>query len=127
MSFLQVLSRRERQIMDVLYQLGAASVANVREALPDPPSYSATRTLLGILETKGHIKHVQQGKSYVYEPVRSRQATGQSAMRQLLHVFFSGSVESAMTALLKAKPEQLTNAEFNRLQELIRQARDEGR
>jgi predicted transcriptional regulator len=121
------LSRRERQIMDVLYARGQATVAEVLENLHDPPSYSAVRALLGILETKGHVKHLPDGPRYIYQPVVSRQKAGQSVMRQVLQVFYGGSLEKAMAALLDASEAKLAPEQRERLEELIRQSRKEGR
>ena len=94
------LSRRERQIMDILFARGRASAQEVLEALPDPPTYSAVRGLLRVLETKGHARHVKEGARYVYVPTQARQSAARSAMRQVLHTFFGGSVERAVATLL---------------------------
>src|SRR6476661_2161438 len=96
------LSRRERQIMDLLYQLGEATAAEVQERLPDPPSYSAVRAMLRILEEKGHVSHTEDGPRYVFAPVVARDTARKSAVSHLLRTFFDGSVEQAMTALLDA-------------------------
>ena len=121
------LSRRERQIMDVLYQLGEATAAEVQERLPEAPSYSAVRAMLRILEDKGHIAHSEDGPRYVYRPVVARDTAQKSAVSHLLRTFFDGSVEAAMTALLDATDRKLSRAEVDRLSSLIEQRRREGR
>jgi predicted transcriptional regulator len=118
------LSRRERQIMDVIYQQGEASVSEVLEALPDPPSYSSVRALLGILVEKGHLKHRKTGIKYVYSPRRSRQTAGKSAVRRLVHTFFDGSAVRAVAALLDDADTKLSDEEFERLAELIDEHRN---
>ena len=117
------LSRRERQIMDILYQRGPASAAEVMAALPDPPSNAAVRTLLRILEEKGHVRHVKKGMRYLYLPVQPRQSAAQSVLRQVLLTFFGGSVERAVAALLSAPDSQLSQEALDRLAELIARAR----
>jgi predicted transcriptional regulator len=119
------LSRRERQIMDVIYTRGQATAAEVVDALPDPPSYSAVRALLRILEEKGHLRHQQDGPRYVYLPVVPRERARRSALRNLVRTFFDGSVAQAAAALIDQS--KLSNAEFDRLRELIEKARKEGR
>ncbi|MEI6197381.1 MAG: BlaI/MecI/CopY family transcriptional regulator [Verrucomicrobiota bacterium] len=121
------LSRRERQIMDVLHEKEAAAAAEIRAALPDPPSYSSVRALLRILEDKGHIKHRQDGPRYVYLPSISRETASKSALKRLIATFFQGSATQAMAALLEAHDTQLSDAELNQLQQLIKQAKKEGR
>jgi predicted transcriptional regulator len=121
------VSRRERQIMDVLYQLGEATAAEVQERLPDAPSYSAVRAMLRILEEKGHIRHTEDGPRYVYAPVVAREKARTSAVHHLLRTFFDGSVEAAMTALLDATDRTLTRDEADRLAALIEQRKREGR
>ena len=120
------LSRRERQIMDTLYQLGEATAAEVLERLPDPPSYSAVRAMLRILEDKGHVRHHEDGPRYVFAPVVARDTARQSAVTHLLRTFFDGSVEQAMTALLDATDRKLSGAEVDRLAALIEQRKREG-
>ena len=121
------LSRRERQIMDLLYQLGEATAADVQERLPDPPSYSAVRAMLRILEEKGHVRHTEDGPRYVFAPVVARDTARKSAVSHLLRTFFDGSVEQAMTALLDATDRKLSGAEVDRLAALIEQRKKEGR
>jgi predicted transcriptional regulator len=120
------LSRRERQIMDVLYQAGRASVADIQGALPDPPTYTAVRTLLGILEQKGHITHHQDGPRFVYEPTVPRDEMAKSAIDRVMRTFFDGSVERVVATLLDREERAVSNEELERLAELIEQARREG-
>jgi len=120
------LSRRERQIMDVVYARGQASVAEVLDALPDPPSYSTVRALLNILETKGHLKHRQEGARYVYLPSRSREHAARRAMKRVLETFFGGSSEKAVAALLDAADTRLSAADLDRLMQMIERARKRG-
>ncbi|WP_412070252.1 BlaI/MecI/CopY family transcriptional regulator [Rubrivirga sp. IMCC43871] len=121
------LSRRERQVLDVLHRLGRASAADVREALADPPSDSAVRTHLRILEEKGHVRHEQDGPRYVYLPMQTRDAAGRSALRHLMTTFFDGAPERAVAALLDEASEDLSEADLDRLDTLIRSARSQGR
>ena len=121
------LSRRERQIMDVLYQLGEATAAEVQERLPEPPSYSAVRAMLRILEDKGHIRHHEDGPRYVFAPVVARDTAQRSAVRHLLRTFFDGSVEDAMAALLDGAERKLSRDEIDRMSQLIEQRKREGR
>lgn len=120
------LSRRERQIVDALYKLGRASAAEIRAELPDPPSYSAVRALLRILEDKGHVRHDQDGPRYVYLPTVARDSAKRSAMRHVLQTFFEGSAAQAMSALLDLSSARLTDAELDRLEQLIEHARKQG-
>ena len=122
---LQQLSRRERQIMDAIYVAGSATVSEVREALDDAPSYSAVRTLLGILEDKGLLKHEQRGARYIYSPRVSKRVASRSAMRRLVDTFFGGSVGHAAVALID-DADDLSEAELDALQALIDRARREG-
>lgn len=121
------LSRRERQIMDVLHRIPRATVAMVRTELPSPPSYSAVRALLGILEKKGHVRHLVDGPRYLYEPIASRAVERKSAIRHLIHTFFEGSTEDAVLALLESSDTKLTRAQFDDLVRRIAAARREGR
>jgi BlaI family penicillinase repressor len=120
------LSRRERQIMDVIYARGSASAAEVARALPDPPSKTAVRTLLRILEDKGHLTHDQQGIKYVYRPSRPRGLAGKSALRRVLDTFFEGSMEHALAAHLTDATAELSADELKRLAALINKARKTG-
>jgi len=120
------LSRRERQIMDVVYRLGRATATDVLAQIPEPPSYSAVRAMLRVLENKGHLRHVLEGKSYVYSPTLGRSRASRSALQNMLKTFFDGSTEKAVAALLDMSAD-LTDEEFARLSRLIDQARQEGR
>jgi BlaI family transcriptional regulator, penicillinase repressor len=120
------LSRRERQIMDVVYRLGRATATDVLAQMPEPPSYSAVRAMLRVLENKGHLRHVLEGKSYVYSPTLGRSRASRSALQNMLKTFFDGSTEKAVAALLDMSAD-LTDEEFARLSRLIDQARQEGR
>jgi predicted transcriptional regulator len=120
-------SRRERQIMDVVYKRGQATAAEVLEGLPDPPSYSAVRAMLRLLEDKGYLRHEQDGQRYVYKPTLSREKASQSAMKQMIQTFFDGSTEQAVAALLDMSRSKLSDSELGRLSELIEKARKEGR
>ena len=117
------LSRRERQIMDVLYRKGSATAAEVLENIPQPPSYSAVRALLRILEQKGHIKHEESEGKYVFMPTVPADKAKRSAMRHVVQTFFGGSAEQAVAALLDASSAKLSDSELDRLQELIERAR----
>ena len=120
------LSRRERQIIDILYAHGRATAAEVQTALPDPPSYSAVRAMLRILEEKGHVRHEQDGPRYVYVPTLARDNARHSALRHVLTTFFDGSAEQAISALLGDKSAKLSDAELDRLAHLIDRARKSG-
>ena len=121
------LSRRERQIMDIIYSRGTASATEVMESLPDPPSYSAVRALLRVLEEKGHLRHEQDGQRYVYSPTVERERAKRSALRRVLQTFFDDSAEDAVAALLDISQENLSDGELRRMENLIKQARREGR
>ena len=119
------LSRREREIMDVIYALGRANVSAVLEGMESPPSRTAVRTLLGILETKGHLRHEQVGREYVYLPTRPRKVAGRSMLRKVMQTFFDGSVEQALAAHFtdpKARPSQ---EELDRIATRIAQLKSE--
>ena len=117
------LSRRERQILDVVYALGQASAAQVVAHLPDAPSKTAVRTFLRILEEKGHLVHEEDGRTYVYRARRPRERAGTGAFRRVLDVFFGGSLEQAVAAHLGESAADLDEAELKRLAHLIQQAR----
>jgi predicted transcriptional regulator len=121
------LSRREREIMDVIYRRGQATASEVLEDMAEPPSYSAVRAMLRILEEKGHLRHEQQGPRYVFLPTVPREQARRSALKQLVHTFFDGSTEQAVTALLDLSSRNLSDAELDRLARIIDQAREEGR
>jgi predicted transcriptional regulator len=123
----QGLSRREREALDALHSLGSATAAEVMEAMPQPPSYSAVRSILRILEAKGHILHREDGKRYLYLPVEAPQAAASSALQQVMKTFFGGSVESAVRTFLGDQTEGIQEDELSRLADLIEQARREKR
>ena len=116
-------SRREREIMDIVYRLGEASVAEVREAMDDPPGYSAVRALIRILKEKGHLRIREDGRRHVFSPVVPAGRARQSALRRLLTTFFEGSVESAVATMLDMESRHLSDEELERLQSLIENAR----
>jgi predicted transcriptional regulator len=121
------LGRRERQIVEVVYRLGRASVNDVLENLPDPPSYSSVRAMLRILESKGHLKHEQDGPRYVYLPTIRRDAASRSALHHLVRTFFGGSTSRAVAALLENRDARLSDLEVERLSKLIQKTRKQGR
>ncbi|HXM78848.1 MAG TPA: BlaI/MecI/CopY family transcriptional regulator [Thermoanaerobaculia bacterium] len=121
------LSRRERQIMELIYAAGQATATEVLERLPDPPSYSTVRALLRILETKGHLRHVVDGTRYVFLPTVAPERARRSAMQSLLQTFFEGSPEKAVAALLDVSRSELSEEDLDRISRLIENAREEGR
>ena len=121
-----VLSRRERQIMDILFRRGRATAADVMEELPGEPSYSTVRTQLRVLEEKGHVRHELDGVRFVYMPVLARQAARKSALRHLVDTFFDGSSEQAVAALLGGEGARLTDEQLDRIARMIARARKEG-
>jgi len=121
------LSRRERQIMDIVYEMREASALQVLERLPSPPSYSAVRALLRVLEQKGHLTHRQDGPRYVYAPLLARDKARRSALRDLLQTFFDNSTEDAVATLLDLSEDSLSEEDYRRLLALVRKARKEGR
>jgi predicted transcriptional regulator len=121
------LSRRERQIMDVIYARGSATVAEVLEDLPDPPGYSAVRAMLAKLERKAHLRHEQHGPRYVYVPTRAREEVRDSALERMVRTFFDGSPTKAVAAILDSSALELTDAEVDELAALIEQARRRGK
>jgi predicted transcriptional regulator len=122
-----VLSRRERQIIDVLYRHGRATAADVMAELPGNPSYSTVRTQLRVLEVKGHVRHDDDGQRYVYSPAVPRGTVRRSALKHLVETFFDGSVEQTVAALLGGDAARLSNGELERIAELIDKARKDGR
>jgi BlaI family penicillinase repressor len=120
------LSRRERQIMDILYQRGRASASEIHEALPNRPSYSAVRAKLRVLEEKGHVRHQEESLRYVYAPTVPRDKAKRSAVRHLLTTFFDNSAEQAVAALLDVSAAELSRADLDRLSALINQAKRKG-
>ena len=121
------LSRRERQIMDIIYRLGQATAQDVLDNLPDPPSYSAVRAMLRLLEEKGYLRHQQDGPRYLFLPTLARAKAQKSALKQMLQTFFDGSTEQAVAALLDLSRNKLSTEELERLSKLITEARKEGR
>ena len=121
------MSRRERQIMDVLYRLGRATAAEIHQGIPDPPSYSAVRAMLRVLEEKKHIRHEEKDLRYVFLPIVPRERARRSAVRHMLETFFEGSPEQAVATLLDVSARHLSEEEFDRLAALIEKAREEGR
>ena len=121
------LSRRERQIMDILYQRGKASASDVREAMEAAPGYSAVRAMLRVLEEKGHVKHQAEGLKYVYVPVVARDKAKRSAVKHVMETFFNGSAEQIVAALLDVSSTRLTREELDRMSEMIEQAKKEGK
>ncbi len=121
------LSRRERQIMDVIYQLGKATAAEVQERMPSPPSYSAVRAMLAILEQKQLLRHEQDGARYVYLPTVPVERARKSALKSMVRTFFDGSTTDAIAALLELPDSKLSRGELESLAELIERAKKEGR
>jgi BlaI family transcriptional regulator, penicillinase repressor len=121
------LSRRERQIMDIIFAKGEATGTEIMDALPDELSYSAVRTFLRILEQKGYLKHRKREKRFVYFPTVSHRRASQSATKRLLNTFFAGSVQKAFVALLDASDTKLSEAEVKRIEAMIEKARKDGR
>jgi predicted transcriptional regulator len=121
------LSRRERQIMDFLFERERASVAEVMDGIADPPSYSAVRAMLATLEEKGRVTHVEDGRAYIYQPTVKKETARQGALSHLLKTFFDGSTEKAVAALLDLKGTKLSEAELERVAKLVDDARSEGR
>jgi len=121
------LSRRERQILEILYLRGRASAGEIRAAMANAPSYSAVRAMLRILEEKGHVKHQAQGLKYVYTPVVARDRAKRSAMKHLLDTFFNDAPEQAVATLLDVSSRSLTPEELDRMAEMIEKARKEGK
>ena len=119
------LGRRERQIMELVYQLEEASVAQVRETMPDPPSYSSVRTMIRSLEGKGLLKHRREGMKYLYRPTQSKRKVSRSALRHLMTTFFEGSASEAVAAIFES--EKMDSDDLKRIESLIKQARKEGR
>src|SRR5213082_1859853 len=121
-----VLTRREPQIMDILYRRGRATAADVMEELAGEPSYSTVRTQLRVLESKGHVRHDEEGLRYIYMPAVARRAARKSALRHLVDTFFEGSTEQVVGALLGGEGARLSEAELNRIAELVARAKKEG-
>jgi predicted transcriptional regulator len=120
------LSRRERQIMDILYQRERASAAEIHAALPDRPSYSAVRAKLRVLENKGHVRHEEQAMRFVYAPTVPRGSASRSALRHLVSTFFEGSFGQAMAAMLDLSAADLSKADLDRIAAMVERAKQEG-
>jgi predicted transcriptional regulator len=123
----QSLARRERQILELIYELGEVSVGDVLAKLPDPPSYSSVRTIIRLLEAKGFLKHRREGTKYIYRPVQSRDVVRRSAVAHLFKTFFRGSPSDAVAAILDVSSDDLTDSELARLKQLVDAAKKEGR
>jgi predicted transcriptional regulator len=121
------LSRRERQIMEILYRRGKASVSDVMAGMEDAPGYSAVRAMMRVLEDKGHVKHQAEGLKYVYAPVVTRERAKRSAVKHLLDTFFNEAPEQVVAALLDVSSNRFTNVELDRMAEMIEKARKEGK
>jgi len=121
------LSRRERQIMDIVFTRGEATAAEVAADLPDPPSYSAVRTLLRILEEKGHLKHREDGPRYVFAPTENRERASRAALRRVVETFFEGSLASTVAALVDAEAGKLSAEELKRLEAIVKAAKSKSR
>ncbi|MGB8952820.1 MAG: BlaI/MecI/CopY family transcriptional regulator [Candidatus Aminicenantales bacterium] len=121
------LSRRERQIMDIIYEMKEATSLQILERLPSPPSYSAVRALLRILENKGHLAHRQDGPRYIYTPLLTKEKARRNALKHLLKTFFDNSIENVVAAILDISEDNLSESDYRRLMELIQKARKEGR
>lgn len=122
-----VLTKRERQIMDLLYRLGRATATEVMEGLPGAPTYSTVRTQLRVLETKGHVRHEAEGLRYVYMPTVPRHSARRTALRHLVDTFYEGSNAKVVAALLGGEAARISDEELDRILELVRQARSESR
>ena len=122
---LESLSRREAEIMEVLFRLGEASVAQVQENIPNPPGYSAVRALLAILERKGHLKHREAGGKYLYSPARARASVARRALKRVVETFFEGSIEQTVAALLQSEDRNLSRHDLNRIETMITKAKKE--
>jgi BlaI family penicillinase repressor len=120
------LSRRERQIMDTIYPKGEATVAEVRESLPNPPSYSSVRALLSVLEKKGYLKHKEEGRRYIYYPTIALERVKKSALKHLMETFFEDSAEGVIAALLDIRGVELSEKELERIKGIIEEAKKEG-
>ena len=120
------LGHRERQIMDAVFRRGEASVGDVLESIPDPPTYSTVRKMMSLLEEKGLLRHRREGTKYIYRPVESRDSASRAAVQHLLATFFSGSATDAVNAILDVSSDDLAKEDFTRLRKMIEQARKEG-
>ena len=123
----QSFSRRERQIMDVIYRKGHATASEVMDEILDPPGYSTVRTLLGVLEKKGHLTHERRGYHYVYTPTIALDKVSTSMLEHVMHTFFEGSAERVVSALLDISESDLTNSEYDKILEIVKDAKKDGR
>jgi predicted transcriptional regulator len=123
----QELGRRERQILDIIFRLGEASVADVLAQMHDPPAYDSVRTMIRLLEKKQFLRHRREGNRYVYSPTQSHKVASQSALQHLMKTFFQGSVADTVAAAIDLKSDNLSDDELDRLEQMIAQARKEGR
>jgi predicted transcriptional regulator len=121
------LTRREREIMDILHRRGRATAHEVMDDLADPPSYSAVRTFLRLLEERGHVRHEQDGPRYVYTPTVARREAQRSAIAHLVDTFFDGSIEDAVATLVESSKPKLSAQELDRIAALVAKAKKEGR
>jgi BlaI family penicillinase repressor len=121
------LSRRERQIMDVLFARGRATGQEIQEGLPDKPNYSSVRTILRVLERKGYVRHAEEGLRYVYEPTVPREAASRSALQRIIRTFFDGSAKEAVAALLDPAAFDLSEEELKELARMVDRAKKERR
>jgi predicted transcriptional regulator len=121
------LTRREREIMDILHRRGRATAHEVLDDLAEPPSYSAVRTFLRLLEERGHIRHEQDGPRYVYMPTVARREAQRSAVAHLVYTFFDGSIEEAVATLVESSKPKLSAEELDRIASLVAKAKKEGR
>jgi predicted transcriptional regulator len=121
------LTKRERQIMDVLYRLGRATAAEIMAAVPGAPGYSTIRTQLRVLETKGHVRHEEQGLRYIYAPTVPRHSARRSALRHLVDTFFDGSSAKAVAALLGGEASRVSDGELERIAQLVTNARSDSK
>ena len=122
-----LLTKRERQIMDVLYRLGRATAAEIMEGVPGAPGYSTVRTQLRVLETKGHVRHEEQGLRYVYMPTVPRHSARKSALKHLVDTFFDGSSAKAVAALLGGEAARVTDDDLERIAQMVKDARNDAR
>ena len=127
MHFTEKLHRRERQILEAVYRCGSASVNDVLAELPDPPSYSAVRTFLRILEEKGHLEHTQEGAKYIYHPTKPRPPVAREALYKLMETFFGGRPEQIVNTLLTDEERKLSEEDLERLSAMIAEARRKGK
>ena len=123
----ETLSRREREMMNIIFRVEKATATEVRDAMADPPSYSAVRATLRVLEQKGHVRHQHDGTRYVYTPTQTREKARISALDHLLNTFFDGSSATVVATLLERSKDKMTGEELSRLSTMIENARKEGR